>query len=105
MDKWADYLISEVHYKENEKYKHIEKVKVHVDNGESVGEANIWTRSDVISYINTGYIFYTIFKNKDNGDKWDRGAKIEKILVNDTYYLRTDANKRPEDNLDNLPEF
>ncbi|MGK0468468.1 DUF3892 domain-containing protein [Clostridium sp.] len=103
MAKWATYLISEVHYKETEKYKNIEKVKVHEDNDSSVSAGSIWTREKVITSIDQGYSFCTIYKNVQG--KWTKGAKVEKILIDGVYYLRTDANKVKEDNLDKLPEF
>ena len=37
-DKWADYLISAVRY--NAAETHIEKVRVHVDEGDKVGGAS-----------------------------------------------------------------
>lgn len=36
-NKWADYLISEVRF--NDAHTHINKVKVHVDKGDTVGGA------------------------------------------------------------------
>lgn len=45
MEKWADYLISEVRY--NSQHTHIDQVKIHEDNGDSVGEAkSLHTLSD-----------------------------------------------------------
>lgn len=40
MNKWADHGISAVSY--NDKHSHIEKAKVHQDNGDSMGDAKEW---------------------------------------------------------------
>lgn len=40
----------------------------------------------------------------DNGN-WKKGAKVEKILVDGVYYLKTVANNTKKDNLENLPEY
>lgn len=44
MSKWADYLISEVRF--NTAGTHIDKVRTHVDNGDSVGPAVDMDRGD-----------------------------------------------------------
>jgi hypothetical protein len=103
MAKWADYLISKVRYEENEKTKHIVKVYVHTDNDDKVSGGIDWTRKEVIDTLDKGKTFYTIFKG-DNGN-WKKGAKVEKILVDGVYYLKTVANNTKKDNLENLPEY
>ena len=100
-EKWADYGISEVRY--NSKGTHIEQVKVHVDNGDTMEPANVWTRENVISYLDKNYSFVTIIK-KNNGN-WGFGAKVEIITVNGSKYIRTNRNKIAMDNLEDLPKF
>ena len=101
MDKWADYGISAVKY--NSKGIHIEQVKIHVDNGDSIGAANVWTREKVISELENKYSFVTIVMNSKGN--WDKGKNVEIIKVNGTKYIRTDKNNTASDNLENLPKF
>lgn len=103
MSKWADYLISQIRYKETEHDELIDKLMVHKDNDNSISSGEVSKRKDVINKIDTGYTCYTIYKNSDG--KWKKGARVEKILVSGTYYLRTDANKTKKDNLGELPNF
>ncbi|MEI8388818.1 MAG: DUF3892 domain-containing protein [bacterium] len=103
MAKWADYLISKVRYVETATTKHIDSVFVHPDNDDSVGTGSDWKRTDVITKIDSGKTFCTITKNSDGN--WNKGAKVEKVLIDGTYYLRTDANKTKKDNLGNLLEY
>jgi len=101
MTKWADYAISAVRY--NVRHTHIDKVRVHPDNGDSIGESTEWTRADVIAAIKRGTTFVTIFKNKDG--KWEKGQPVYIIRVNGVEYIKTVDNGKEEDNLENLPEF
>ncbi|ASV21944.1 TPA: DUF3892 domain-containing protein [Klebsiella pneumoniae] len=100
-DKWADYLISKVRY--NDSHTHITHVYVHVDKGDSVGGGTSETRQWVVNKIDSGYTFYTIFKD-DNG-KWSKGQKVIKDPVNGTNYITTRPNGTAKDNLENLPEY
>lgn len=100
-DKWADYLISKVRYNDN--HTHITDVYVHLDNGDTVGAGNSEKRQWVISKIDLGYTFYTIFKD-DNG-KWSKGQKVIKDRVNGVDYITTRPNGTSKDNLENLPEY
>ena len=70
MDKWADYLISAVHYTPD--HSHISDLKVHQDTGDSVGAGSSWTRSKVVLYI-SGYSFMTIYLR--NGS-WTKGECV-----------------------------
>jgi hypothetical protein len=98
--KWADYLISEVSYHDNRDY--ISQLKVHIDNGETVSSSSIWDKDKVVNYIENGYSFCTIYR--DNG-KWSKGSEVVVIVVDGEKFLRTDANKKKQDNLEELPEF
>lgn len=100
MAKWADYCISAVRYDTNEK--HIEFVRVHKDLGESLGTAQEWSRSQVISALDKGNTFVTITYS---GNSWNRGADVHKVTINGIKYIRTDKNQQPSDNLGNLPRF
>lgn len=101
MTKWADYGISAVRY--NQEKTHIVRVKIHVDNGETIGSPQEWARSDVISALERGKTFVTILRGSDN--KWNKGQDVHIMTVNGAKYIRTDKNYRASDNLENLPEF
>ena len=100
MEKWADYCISAVSYTEDPK--HISKAKVHKDKGEEIGTGETWNRSQIVSSIESGDSFITIYKS-DN--KWKRGNDVHIIEVKGKKYIRTDRNATEEDNLGDLPEF
>jgi hypothetical protein len=100
MDKWADYLISAVRF--NAAHTHIDKVRVHKDNGDSVGAAIEETRADVIASIENNWDYVTIFES--NG-KWQKGQKVYVIKINGTKFIKTVDNGKAVDNLDDLPEF
>ena len=51
MAKWADYVITEASYGENNTYA---KLKQHVDNGKNIGVGEIVPRSTVIANIKKG---------------------------------------------------
>ena len=59
--------------------------------------ANMYTNAVnvVISNIKSGYKYYT-------APKCTHGAEVE---VYDTYYIRTKANSKECDNLENLPRY
>ena len=101
MAKWADYLISAVKY--NKDHKHIDKVRVHEDKGDSFGAEKIYSRMEVVNAINKSYTFVTIYKG-DN-DKWKKGQKVFVVTINNKKYIKTVDNDKEEDNLENLPEF
>lgn len=103
MNKWADYLISEVRYLETVNTKHISSVKVHEDKGDKIGKSTIWTRQDVINAIDLNNTFCTIIKTEKN--EWKKGALIEKIKISSEWYIKTEKDNTKKDNLENLPEF
>lgn len=100
-DKWADYLISAVRY--NDAETHIEKVRVRLDNGDSVGPASEWARSEVIARLEAGHSFVTIVKGSDGN--WHKGATVRIVVIHGEKFIRTDADQTKEDNLGNLPRF
>jgi hypothetical protein len=101
MEKWSDYGISKVRY--NKERTHIVKVEVHEDNGDTIGGAEEWSRSQVVSTLDRGKTFVTILWGSD--DKWHKGQDVHIVTVNGVRYIRTDRNRRASDNLENLPEF
>lgn len=103
MAKWADYLISAVRYNRTGNRKYITQVTVHQDSDTSVGAGAVWARESVIQYLDNGYKFKTVTKN--SAGQWNMGEDVRKVEINGRYYIRTDANRWEEDNLENLPEF
>ncbi|MCK5598698.1 DUF3892 domain-containing protein [bacterium] len=102
MNKWADYLISEVSYENMENTRFIKKVKIHKDLGDRIGEAGIELREKVVEYLDSGKEIMTIL-NK-NGE-WSRGKQVHVITIKKKKFIRTDPNEKEEDNLEELPEF
>lgn len=102
MSKWADFLISAVHYKETKDRKFIQSVMVHEDQGDTVSKPFVLERLEVVKKIEEGLTFCTIYK-KDN--KWIRGEDVHIVVIKNVKYIRTDNNNTPMDNLGNLPEF
>lgn len=101
MEKWADYCISAISYSENPK--HIKEAKVHEDKGDRIGPGEIWSRSGIVSNIESGRSFVTILKSEDG--KWKRGEDVHIIEVEGKKYIRADKNEIEEDNLGELPEL
>lgn len=104
MEKWADFLISAVHYEGTTlRTRHITALIVHQDNGNAVGIGAPWNRMQVVAYINGGYSFKTTIKSSYG--KWEKGEDVRVFTINGIDYLRTDANRIAKDNLENLPEI
>jgi hypothetical protein len=101
MSKWADYGISAVKY--NFAHTHIDRVRVHADNGETIGASLEQARTEVVAAIKKGTTYVTIFKGSEG--KWNKGQPIYIIKVNNVEYIKTVDNGKAEDNLENLPEF
>ncbi len=99
MNKWADYLISRVTL--NARGTHIETVTVHQDLGSTVGAGTVWTRAAVVTAIERGYTFATIYK--DAAGTWRYGAKVEVVVIRGEKFIRTDRDYTTADNLGSLP--
>ena len=100
MEKWADYGISAV--KLNGKGNYINQVRVHKDKGNAMGDAEVWSREQIVSALENEYTFITILNGKQG--IWSEGQKVNIVLVNGNKYIRTDEDQTPSDNLDNLPK-
>lgn len=101
MEKWADYGISAVKY--NSAHTHIDKVRIHPDNGDKMGQSVEQARTDIVNAIKKGTTFVTILKGDDG--KWKKGQPVYIIKINGVEYIKTVDNGKAEDNLGNLPEF
>lgn len=101
-DKRVDYYIYEVHYEQD--HARINQVKTYMTtdgNKFSTSQTYEFSRNYVVSEINGGAVFETLYK-EDNSDKWFRGKKV---IVDDDQYIKTESNNKKADNLDNLPEY
>jgi hypothetical protein len=101
MTKWADYLISAVRF--NAKRTHIDRLRVAADNGDSVGEMKEYDRETIVNAIKKKTTFVTIYLNSSG--KYDKGKQVYVVPINGNEYLKTVADNKLVDNLDNLPEF
>jgi hypothetical protein len=100
MAKWADYGISAVRY--NVAHTHIDCVRAHTDNGDTIGPAAEYERATIVKAIKDGYTFVTIVSR---GGNWQKGQPVYIIKVNGLEYIKTVDNGQARDNLENLPEF
>lgn len=90
------YYIIAVHYKDNDTNTFIDEVK-------TIEPSDTKSRSTVINDIEGGKSVMTAVKKSDG--KYYAGEDVHVITVNGSKYLRTDANKTPKDNLENLPTY
>ncbi len=100
--KAVDYYVSAVRY--NAGNVHIDQVKVYTTDtvtNNLVGPTTM-TRAEVVKQIGQGKLFMTMTKGKDN--KWTRGAALQ-IQSVATQYIKTVADAKTSDNLENLPAF
>lgn len=68
-----------------------------------MGAATIWTKDQVVTYINGGQSFKTIYMKADG--QWHIGEDVRVVVIDGESFLRTDANKIKADNLGELPEL
>jgi hypothetical protein len=101
MSKWADYGISAVKF--NYAHTHIDKVRIHPDNGDTIGASSEHNRADIVAAIKKDITFVTILMGNDG--KWKKGQPVYIIKINGIEYIKTVDNGKAVDNLDNLPEF
>ena len=98
MDKWADYLISEVSYDSE----HLISVATrHQDTDKGITKGKSVDRLTIASDIKNGLFYITIYSGKDS---WKKGYKINTFSIGGTPYLRLDENKVKLDYLGDLPE-
>lgn len=101
--KFADYLIYQVRY--NAEHTHIDEVKYRVltNDGKVSGHQGAFRRQEVVSQIETGIIFYTIFDKDEKS--WTKGAPVTTVEIKGTKYIKTVRDATEQDNLGNLPEY
>jgi hypothetical protein len=102
MSKWADYLITAVRY--NAAGLHIERVRVSEDKGDTLGEPQEMSRAEVVKLLAVGKTFVTAPKSVNEPGKLSKGASVN-IFPVQTRFIKTKADNRESDNLENLPTF
>lgn len=97
MDKWADYLISEVSYDAQ----HLISVAIrHQDTDQGITKGKPVDRLTISSDIKNGTSYVTIYSGKTS---WKKGYKIQTFSINGDPFLRIDGNKVKLDFLGDLP--
>ena len=98
MEKWADYLISEVSYDSD----HLISIAIrHKDTVQGITEGKSVDRLTIASDIKNGLLYITIYNQKNT---WKKGHRIQTFSIGGTPYLRIDQNKVQLDFLGDLPE-
>ena len=100
MAKWADFGISRVKY--NRDRTAIVEVEALPDLGETFGNPQKVSRTQVVAAIETGRTFVTIY-SRDG--KLTKGEDVRVVTVLGQKYIRTDNNSTRADNLGSLPEY
>ena len=99
--KLVDYLISAVRY--DETHSHIEFLRTHEDQGDTVGSMFNLARVQVRDRLRIGQTFMTIYAGA--GGNWTRGARVEPVVIDGVTYIRTDPDAVEADNLGDLPHY
>jgi len=99
MEKWADYLISQVLYDQNHI---ITKVKQHRDIGNKISSGEIVDRDAIANNLGHGVKYMTVY-----GDlgKIRMGKNVRYFRAYEDHYIRIDDNKVMTDNLGELPSI
>ena len=99
MDKWADYLISEVSYDSD----HLISVAIrHQETEKGITPGKPIDRLTIASDIKNGLIYITIYSGKNS---WKKGHKIQTFSIGGNPYLRIDGNKVKLDYLGDIREL
>ena len=98
MDKWADYLISEVSYDSN---RLITTARRHKDEDKGITDGVEVDRMSIISDMKNKLSHLTIYSGNNT---WKKGYKIKIISVEGDHYLRIDENIAKLDYLGDIPE-
>ncbi|MDH3833926.1 MAG: hypothetical protein OES34_07165 [Nitrosopumilus sp.] len=98
MDKWADYLISEVSYDPD----HLVSVAIrHQDTDKGITKGMPVDRMTMTSDIKNGLFYVSIYRGRHS---WKKGYSIQTFSIDGNPYLRIDGNKVKLDYLGDLPE-
>ena len=99
MEKWADYLISEVKYGENHL---IEQAKTHTENENGISAGTLSDRSQISHNIKNGKTYKTIFRSLKG---WKEGDSVQVNRIHGNAFIRTDKNKTEQDFLGPILQF
>ena len=99
MQRWADYLISEVSYDSNHL---ISKVKRHEESEKGIDDGILVDRPTITSDIHKGLSYITIYNHVLT---WKRGNEIHLYRIHGEPFLRIDKNKVNQDFLGDIPEL
>ena len=97
MNRWADYLISEVNYDSE----HLISIAIrHQDTDKGITIGIPVDRLTISSDIKSGLLYSTIYHGINT---WKKGKVIQTFFIDGTPYLRIDGNKVRLDHLGDLP--
>ena len=99
MQKWANYLISEVRYDSNHL---ISKAKRHQESEKGIDDGSIVDKTTMASDLHKGLSYITIYNHIST---WKRGNEIHLFKINGEPFLRIDKNKVNQDFLGDIPEL
>ena len=97
MDKWADYLISEVSYDAQ----HLISFAIrHMDTNKGITKGESVDRLTISSDIKNGISYVTIYSRNNS---WKKGHSVRTFSISGDPFLRIDRNKVKLDFLGDLP--
>ena len=96
MQKWSDYLISEVSYDANHL---ILKAKRHEESEKGIDDGTFVDRVTIASDIHKGFSYITIYNHLTT---WKRGNDIHLFKIHGEPFLRIDKNKVNQDFLGDI---
>jgi len=97
LNRWADYLISEVNYDSE----HLISIAIrHQDTDKGITIGIPVDRLTISSDIKSGLLYSTIYHGINT---WKKGKVIQTFFIDGTPYLRIDGNKVRLDYLGDLP--
>ena len=99
MEKWADYLISEVSYDSQHL---ISKVKRHTESEKGIDDGTLVERTNLTSDMHRGLSYITIYNHIST---WKRGNPVYLFKIHGEPFLRIDKNKVNQDFLGDISEL
>lgn len=97
--KWADYVITCVNYTADGT--RIATVGVWTHEGTQLTNYQTWHRQQVVDALGDNKTFVTATKN--TAGLYEKGAAIQRYVVNREWFIQTVANSTAKDNLGSLP--
>lgn len=101
MPRWAELCISAISL--NAAKTEIERLRVHLDDGENLEQGVVWMRAEVEEAIHAGFTFTTVRLNTEDTDRLGQVVAVRAItgpeLLDCLHHSETAGN------LHTLPEF